>query len=696
MDREAKRKAASNATLDHEGRAAKRQKLPGDADPVIETVETTTTVGLKFVDSLKAAKDKTGRPIATHFLTLPDKNVLPVYYEEILLPVAIDTIENKLKAGQYSSLAQVEGDLKRLVHNAKTFNDRKSLIYDDAERVRKTASNFMVKHNPAYRDPGYIAVPTPIPEHLVKEKEKENGVTGSAVKPAAGVHDSADRSRRAAPAQHTPAPKNLRATSRSAVTEVDNADYNNKSFQQAQEQIVEQLIHYTEADLQIFQPFINLPNRSLKDYYQTIKTPMSLMGVKKKVQGVRGREPATGFTDLKSWKAFEDEMSLIWRNAKAYNEDGSDIFNLAVEFEEIFRQRLAEAKSKVEEPPQPKLKINMSAPKQQSIKLRIGGLKGSPAPGTPTPDTPAGRSSGTPGVIVDSGALERQRSHVQASMNGQRPTSSETPSQIQGPRNPFGGGRSGSGSIPPLSGDASYGAAASPGLNGVKTETYHAQSPALDSIRLSSAAPEVQNLRLGVPVHTPLGGSVMPPPQHITPRPASGSPLPYPHMGQSVGYNPQNYTTQPPPVFENHARAAGKVGSDALLPSIQLNTHPLLSQHKPWSHFIPASRDSTQQSLTLTLPAAYHYLQVVPHIPVATTSRLYRLFVTVNNTRMLEVTRQDGQKEKGRPVFEAKLVQGVNRIEVEAVAEKEKEKKSDGKGEVEGEKCTIFVHLMRP
>lgn len=56
-----------------------------------ETVESTTDMGLKFLDSLKQAKDKTyvheracgvrasgtntgrGRPIAVHFMTLPDK-----------------------------------------------------------------------------------------------------------------------------------------------------------------------------------------------------------------------------------------------------------------------------------------------------------------------------------------------------------------------------------------------------------------------------------------------------------------------------------------------------------------------------------------------------------------------------------------------------------------------------------------------
>jgi hypothetical protein len=36
---------------------------------------------------------------------------------------------------------------------------------------------------------------------------------------------------------------------------------------------------------------------------------------------------------FKSWDAFEDAFSLIWKNARIYNEDGSDIYNLSLELE---------------------------------------------------------------------------------------------------------------------------------------------------------------------------------------------------------------------------------------------------------------------------------------------------------------------------------------------------------------------------
>lgn len=115
----------------------------------------------------------------------------------------------------------------------------------------------------------------------------------------------------------------------------------------------------------------------------------------------------------------------------------------------------------------------------------------------------------------------------------------------------------------------------------------------------------------------------------------------------------------------------------------------------------------------MTIDSSHSYLQVTPKVPIALTGRLYRLFVTVNGNRTLEVNRvpvtagingaspgpgYEGGKKKGEPVFEAKLVGGVNRIEVELVAEKEHKtptESKDPKEQVEVEKCTIFLHLMR-
>jgi hypothetical protein len=70
-------------------------------------------------------------------------------------------------------MTALESDLKRMVQNAKEFNVTGSKVYEDAERIRKALSNFMPKHNPAYKDQDYRAQPTPVPDNNDKESNHE-------------------------------------------------------------------------------------------------------------------------------------------------------------------------------------------------------------------------------------------------------------------------------------------------------------------------------------------------------------------------------------------------------------------------------------------------------------------------------------------------------------------------------------------
>lgn len=120
----------------------------------------------------------------------------------------------------------------------------------------------------------------------------------------------------------------------------------------------------------------------------------------------------------------------------------------------------------------------------------------------------------------------------------------------------------------------------------------------------------------------------------------------------------------------------------------------------------------------MVVAPSHSYIQIIPKIPIALTNRMYRLFVTVNGNKTLEANRVpvtagingatpgpgfEGGKKKGEPLFEAKLLGGVNRIEVEIIAEKERKEQSENananagakKDDVEIEKCTIFLHLPR-
>lgn len=77
-----------------------------------------------------------------------------------------------------------------------------------------------------------------------------------------------------------------------------------------------------------------MPNRGLKEYYATIKTPMSLNQVMTKIRGFISRKDGfSGTSDFKNWQQLEECASLIWTNAREFNEDGSEMYNLAGEFE---------------------------------------------------------------------------------------------------------------------------------------------------------------------------------------------------------------------------------------------------------------------------------------------------------------------------------------------------------------------------
>jgi hypothetical protein len=123
-----------------------------------------------------------------------------------------------------------------MVANAKLYNDKRSTVYEDAERVRKTASNFFTKYNPAYRDPSYVAVATPIPGDL-----PDNAV-------AKAPPPKTSNTNVASPTKASDSVRRDRVVSEEIQQNSDSADFKGKNFQQAQEQIMEELIHYVDEE----------------------------------------------------------------------------------------------------------------------------------------------------------------------------------------------------------------------------------------------------------------------------------------------------------------------------------------------------------------------------------------------------------------------------------------------------------------
>ena len=226
---------------------------------------------------------------------MPSREEDPAYYEHTRLPISLETIEDKLTAGEFATLTELESYFKRMVINAKEYYARNSQMYEDAERIRKALSNYMVKTNPAYQTKGYTAVPTPLPpngsdktngnndaegeEYERGEEEEEEEVGGQSDAnddddevdedgdPEDEEEDEEDEDEEddasevlAIPKRRGPGrpPKNpalhakkmaaKAARQEKADSQYENVPYKGLTFQQAQEKLAEELIRRREEE----------------------------------------------------------------------------------------------------------------------------------------------------------------------------------------------------------------------------------------------------------------------------------------------------------------------------------------------------------------------------------------------------------------------------------------------------------------
>ncbi|ORY54552.1 Bromodomain-containing protein [Pseudomassariella vexata] len=694
--------AGSGADID---RAAKRRKLQEEFGDLSkgETAQSTKAYGLNILESIRATTDKNGRPVSPFFERLPTKAENPEYYKKIRLPLSLEIIERKLNKHEYPNLSALEGDFKRLVSNAKETNTRQSEVFGDAERVRKAVSNLMVKFNPAYKAGNYQAVatplpPTPDPDEVNGEEDAEGEEEDVEMQPAPDrdAHGEADddaeadedkseedaegsdeeddepepvvRKRRPGrPPKNatstTPKPSRSGSAHGKTDSQYENTSYKGLTFQQAQEKIVEDTIRVKDdgGDWQYFEPFIYLPPRSLKDYYEIIAEPMSLKALQKQVRGQHGRGEATGVSDFKGWAAFEDQASLIWKNAYHYNEDGSEIFSMAQELEEHFKRLVKEAKRYVLEPPQPKIKLKIPQSAEtppvhsKKITIHVGGkvsAAGSPAPPTVQSGEADGARNGTPLA-----------------------------------RNPFGGSNAAAVNLSQLEKARSLsvsGASPSPSVAGgaVKPEEPARQSPAIPA-QVSSMTTQQQFAPMGqAPAPAPNGvAAPLPPPPPPPPKRTAADIL------EAQKYRPHGFKV-----------------TEALMPQVVIRSHPdLHSSNNRMENRLEnrlaitlyASDVESQQELVFNAPARYYRLQLHPIIApfLEAQQREWKLNVTQNFSRVYPILSPEDKRNE--PVFDINLHYGSNRLEVSLVAALPKgEKGPHGLG-MEMEKFVVFFNLIK-
>ena len=92
-----------------------------------------------LLKSLRKFKNPGGDLKILHFEKLPDKSVMPEYYQEIKNPIAMDLIKRKAKRKKYHSVDQALKDLELMFDNAKEYNLEDSQVYKDAVDLQREA-----------------------------------------------------------------------------------------------------------------------------------------------------------------------------------------------------------------------------------------------------------------------------------------------------------------------------------------------------------------------------------------------------------------------------------------------------------------------------------------------------------------------------------------------------------------------------
>ena len=174
------------------------------------------------------------------------------------MPISLEMVEQRLLNRGFANLTELESFVKRMVCNAKDWYSRRTLTYEDAERVRKALSNYMTALNPAYKNiPKYTATPTPLPPspnddvHAVTTQTPVTMTAPVEMSMAdqdanGGENDTPQTSNAPTPLtipkRRVPARPSTPESVTPTPTSFQNIPYRGLTFQQAQEKILEEAI----------------------------------------------------------------------------------------------------------------------------------------------------------------------------------------------------------------------------------------------------------------------------------------------------------------------------------------------------------------------------------------------------------------------------------------------------------------------
>ena len=151
-------------------------------------------------------------------------------------------------------MTRLEGDLRRMISNAKAFNEKRSQAFSDSEKIRKQLQVFMQANNPAYKDPTYVPYTTPVPEGWRvgqgKPQDTHEQDAEGETDPEEAAKPTETRTRLVTRVGSSTTTNDRRASSTPAIQDVEGAyeSFEGNTFQQAQEKLVGEMMSHKDAE----------------------------------------------------------------------------------------------------------------------------------------------------------------------------------------------------------------------------------------------------------------------------------------------------------------------------------------------------------------------------------------------------------------------------------------------------------------
>ncbi|XP_058259192.1 polybromo 1, like isoform X3 [Hemibagrus wyckioides] len=278
----------------------------------------------QLYQAVRGARNTQGQLLAEPFLQLPSRREYPDYYQQIKHPISLQQIREKMRSGEYEGVEQMESDLNSMFENAKRYNVPNSAIYKRAQKLQQI---MQLKRRELLRDDdegdSLLSTMTPDTGSTKRKSHKKN------------------------------TKKNRMKALYAAVTEAREAGTGRRL-----------------CDLFMVKP----SKKDYPDYYQVILEPMDLRTIESNIRSER----------YVSEEALMNDMKLMFRNARHYNEEGSQVYNDSDILEKIVKEKQKELGPLPEEDDvgSPKLKLRRSggaaSPKksrsQTSLQQKLGEL----------------------------------------------------------------------------------------------------------------------------------------------------------------------------------------------------------------------------------------------------------------------------------------------------------------------------------